>query len=190
MADVASSVLTPWSNFYFMTGSSAATLTGLMFVVITLVSRQQRSNAQDGISTFTTPTVVHFCAALFVSAVVIAPWRSLLSPAALLGLAGLYGVVHVLSVMLRARRLSAYRPDLEDWISHAILPMVAYGAIAAGAIALPTAPVQGLFAVAAGVVFLIFIGIHNAWDVVTYIVTEGLDKPTESSSPQDADAPG
>jgi hypothetical protein len=42
MADVASSVLTPWSNFYTMTGSAAAALTGLMFVVITLVTGVER----------------------------------------------------------------------------------------------------------------------------------------------------
>jgi hypothetical protein len=59
-----------------MAGSSAAALTGLMFVVITLVSGTERlRQSPDGISTFSTPTVVHFCAALLVSAVLSAPWR-------------------------------------------------------------------------------------------------------------------
>mgnify|MGYP001252826337 CR=1 FL=1 len=38
MHDTASLVITAWSNFYVITGSSAAALTGLMFVVITLVA--------------------------------------------------------------------------------------------------------------------------------------------------------
>ena len=52
-----------------------------------------------------------------------------------------------------------------------ILPFGAYGAISAGAIALAAVPVQALFTIAGGVMLLIFIGIRNAWDVVTYIAT-------------------
>lgn len=185
MSNTASSVLTPWSNFYIMTGSAAATLTGLMFVVITLVMRQERSRTEDGLATFTTPTVLHFCGALLVSATLVAPWRSLVPPATLLALAGLYGVVHVLRVVRRARRLSTYSPDLEDWISYTILPFFSYGAICAGAIALPVIPVQALFALAGGALLLIFIGIRNAWDIVTFIVIGGIDEQP-SSSPKDA----
>lgn len=133
-----------------------------MFVVITLVSRQDRSRTKDGLDTFTTPTVLHFCGALLVSAILVAPWHSLFAPATLIALAGLYGVVHVLRVIYRAKRLSTYRPDLEDWISYAVLPFVAYGAIFAGAIALPVVPVSALFALASSVVLLIFMGIRNA----------------------------
>ena len=176
MAETAS-VLTPWSNFYIMTGSSAGALTGLMFVVITLVTGIERSQrTRDGISTFSTPTVAHFGAALLVSAVLSAPWRSLVYPATLLGLAGLYAVVYVLRVWYLTRRFTAYRPDLEDWVWYTILPLVAYGAILVGAIVLPAIPVGALFALAAGVVLLIFIGIRNAWDIVTYIAIEGPDK--------------
>jgi hypothetical protein len=38
MTHSAPSFLSAWSNFYVMTGSAAAALTGLMFVVITLVT--------------------------------------------------------------------------------------------------------------------------------------------------------
>ncbi|MBV8117920.1 MAG: hypothetical protein JOZ01_08060, partial [Candidatus Eremiobacteraeota bacterium] len=78
MAENASALLVPWGSFYVMTGSSAAALTGLMFVVITLVMGTQRlTQSRDGVSTFSTPTVVHFCSALFVSALLAAPWHAL-----------------------------------------------------------------------------------------------------------------
>src|ERR1700736_2928532 len=98
MTESASSVLAPWSNFYIMTGSAAGGLTGLMFVVITLLTGAEHlpTIRRDGLSTFSTPTVVHFGAALLVSAILSAPWHSLVPPAALLGIAGLYGVVYVL----------------------------------------------------------------------------------------------
>jgi hypothetical protein len=170
MAETASSLLTAWSSFYVMTGSSAAALTGLMFVVITLMSRPERAeDSHAAISTFSTPTVMHFAAALLVSAVVIAPWRSLVHPGAVVAFIGLCGVVYILRVMHRTRRLTMYTADLEDWAWFAILPFVAYGAISAGAIALAAAPVQALFILAGGVVLLIFVGIRNAWDIVTYI---------------------
>ena len=154
-----------------MTGSSAAALTGLMFVVITLVTRTQPAEeAHAGISTFSTPTVMHFAAVLLISAVLIAPWRSLVSPGVVVALMGLYGVVYILRVMHRTRRLTIYTADLEDWMWYTILPFVAYGAISAGAIALAAAPVQALFILAGGVVLLIFTGIRNAWDVVTYLM--------------------
>jgi hypothetical protein len=170
MAEPASSFLTAWSNFYVMTGSAAAGLTGLMFVVITLVTRAERAeDTHAGISAFSTPTVMHFAAALLISAVLIAPWRSLVHPGVVVALIGLYGVVYILRVMHRTRRLTLYTADLEDWTWYTILPFVAYGAISAGAIALAAAPVQALFILAGGVVLLIFISIRNAWDIVTYI---------------------
>ena len=182
MAETASSLLTPWSNFYIMTGSAAASLTGLMFVVITLVTGAERlRKSPDGISTFSTPTVAHFGAALYASAVLSAPWRSLVYPATLLGLTGLFGVVYVSRMVSRTKRLSTYSPDIEDWTWYTVLPIVAYGAILAGAIMLSAIAAGALFALAGGVVLLIFIGIRNAWDIVTYIAVGGADEPPSSS---------
>jgi hypothetical protein len=183
MAESASSLLAPWSSYYILTGSAAGALIGLMFVVITLVTGSERlRKAPDGISTFSTPTVVHFGAALFVSAMLSAPWRSLLGPAILLGLAALCGVVYVARLAALTKRLDSYDADLEDWIWYTILPFIAYGAILAGAITLAKFPVDAMFALAAGVATLIFIGIHNAWDIVTYIVIGGPDEPPPSAN--------
>jgi hypothetical protein len=180
MTEPATTYLSPWLNFFVMTGSSAAALTGLMFVVITLVMGSERvRRSPDGVSTFSTPTVMHFAAALLVSAVLAAPWRLLIHPGILLGIFGLYGLLYILRVMFRAARLTAYTPDLEDWVWYSILPFAAYGAIFAGAIALFSIPVSALFAIAAGVVLLVFIGIRNSWDVVTYLAVGGGLEPPE-----------
>lgn len=171
------STLGAWSNFYVMIGSSAAALTGLMFVVITLVFGEDRLEPnEEGIATFSTPTVMHFGTALFVAAALIAPWRSLVPPAVLLGVGGLYGVVHILRVAYRTRRLQEYRADLEDWIWYTILPLAGYGAILAGAIALPMTPVQALFAIGGCVALMILMGIRNAWDVVTFLAVRASRK--------------
>jgi len=175
MADTVSSLLAPWSAFYAMLGGSAAALTGLMFVVITLVTRRDRTeDIHDGIAVFSTPTVAHFAGALLISAVFLAPWRSLVDVGIAAAAVGVYGVVRILLAMRRTRRLTMYTADLEDWTWFTILPLVAYGAVAAGAAVLAEDPVPALFILAGGVVLLMFIGIRNAWDVVTYIA---LDRP-------------
>lgn len=168
--------LTAWSSFFTTTASSAAALTGLMFVVITLVGgTERRQAAHDGIATFSTPTVLHFCAALLASAVLCAPWRSLVFPSAIVGIAALYGIVHVVRASIMARRLTLYVADAEDWIWYTIAPFFAYAALLGGALALESRPTDAPFALGTGVLLLIFIGIHNAWDVVTFLATGGPD---------------
>ena len=58
----------------------------------------------------------------------------------------------------------------EDWLFHALLPLAAYVALAASACAALSHARQALFVVAAAALLLLFIGIHNAWDAVTYHV--------------------
>jgi hypothetical protein len=171
-------LLASWTNFYVMTGSSAAALTGLMFVVITLVTRFESQTAQDGIATYSTPTVMYFGIVLLVSAIVCAPWHSLAWVALLTGLIGLWGVVYSLRIVLRAvfrtrEQPAAYAPDLEDLTWYTILPFIVYVIFLAGAITMAFHPALGLFVLAAAVVFLIFIGIRNAWDTVTFLAIRG-----------------
>ena len=180
------SALGPWSNFYVIIGSSAAALTGLMFVVITLVAGRPRETMQDGLATFSTPTVVHFGAALWVSAILCAPWRSLTYVAVLLGVTGLFGVVYVSRLMLRTKRLTAYRAEVDDWIWYTILPLVAYVSIGVVAILLTAVPGGLLFVLAGAVLLLIFIGIHNAWDIVTYLAVDQAPSSTPSPPPSEA----
>lgn len=164
-------MLAAWNSFYVMIGSAAATLTGLMFVVITLVSNGRRGATADGVSVFSSPTVVHFCCPLLTAALMSAPFPSLGPIATVLGLSGSAGVAFVARVAVQTWSLSTYRPDAEDWIWHVVLPFVAYATIVAGALAMHAAPARALFAPAAAVTLLIFIGIHNAWDVVTFLAT-------------------
>jgi len=176
MMESAPSAFGAWTNFAMLIGTSAATLTGLVFVVITLVTRDSVSSS-EGIKTFTTPTVLHFSTALFVSALIVVPWQVVIGPAIMIGLAGCYGVVHLIRAWLVSRHLNTYQPDLEDKISYTILPIVAYCVLIAGAAFLVPAPRGAMFGLAAGLVLLTFLGIRNAWDLVTFIVGKQIDAP-------------
>lgn len=178
------SPFTPWESFYVIVGSSAAALTGLQFVVMALVAETPRRGTVDEIDAFGTPTVVHFSAVLTLAAIVSAPWPGLNGPALVLGLCGGAGVVYSLVVIRRARRQSGYQPVLEDWIWHCGLPLVAYTTVFAAALALRSRPVISLFTLGAVALLLLFIGIHNSWDTVTYIA---IDRRFERKPPAQPD---
>ena len=163
--------LTAWENFYVIVGSSAGALIGLQFVVITLIA--DLPNIREGelaSSAFATPTIVHFGAVLLLSLVLSAPWHAIGAVAVLWGLLGLIGVVYAVVVARRMRRQTAYQPEFEDWLFHVLLPFAAYVVLAASAYAARSHVGGALFGVAAAVSLLLFIGIHNAWDSVTYHV--------------------
>ncbi len=181
--DAGVSFLSTWQNFYVLIGSAAATLTGLMFVVATLIAgvRVRVSSPSEAFATFNTPNVVHFGLALLVAAILSAPWQALWPAGLLLGLLGLGGMIYVVIVVRRARRLTAdYQPVLEDWLFHTVLPLVSYTALLVAAILLPGHAAPALFVIAAGTVLLLFIGIHNAWDNVLFITIE-LSQPQNKS---------
>jgi len=162
--------LAEWANYYVIVGSSAAALTGLQFVVMALIADSGRQGTGHEIAAFGTPTIVHFGAALLVSAIVSAPWHALGAPAWVFGVVSIAGLLYAGVTIQRARRQRGYRPVFEDWLWHAALPLATYATLLVGAVTLRPQPRGALFAVAAAVMLLLTIGIHNAWDTVTFIV--------------------
>jgi hypothetical protein len=163
--------LTGWENFYVIVGSSAGALIGLQFVVVTLIAEiPVKGDVERAGSAFATPTVVHFGAVLLLAAVISAPWRKAAGAEVLWGLMGLGGIIYEFIVARRMRLQDAYSPLLEDWLFYFLLPFAAYVIMAASACAARFHIAGALFAVAAAALLLLFIGIHNAWDAVTYHV--------------------
>jgi hypothetical protein len=153
--------LDTWQNFYVIVGTAAATLTGLMFVVITLITQIQISSpSRSHITVFTTANVFHFGAVLLAAGILSAPWQALWPAGLLLGLVGLAGVTYMFIVLWLARhRLASYQPVLSDWLWYTVLPLVSYAALVVAAIVLPSQPVPALFVIAAVTMLLLFIGI-------------------------------
>lgn len=171
--------LRDWETFFFLIGSSGAALTGLQFVVIALVAESKRRATTREVEALTTPTIVHFGAVLLFSAILSAPWQGLTRVAIAIGACGLAGLIYILIIVRRVRRLTTYEPVFEDWLWHMILPFIAYSSLLLAAVLLPNHARQVLFLIGATMLMLLFIGIHNAWDTVTYIIV--ADSPTPRS---------
>jgi len=161
--------LAAWDSFYVIVGPAAGALIGLQFVVMTLIADRPPAAADAG-AAFGTPTIVHFSAALLVSALLRAPWQAIAIPAVLLGLVGVGGAAYAAVTVRRMRRQTAYMPEFEDWLFHVLLPLATYAALVMSAVAACFYTREALFGVGAAALLLLFIGIHNAWDAVAYHV--------------------
>jgi len=166
--------LTGWANFFVIVGSSAGALIGLQFVVMALVadvastaSEQQQRQAGEA---FATPTIVHFGTVLLLSAILTAPWPGIRGPVIVVTAIGLCGLIYSLFVTRRMRRQTAYQPVFEDWLFHGLFPLTAYALLATSGYEASLHAHGSIFGVGAGVLVLLFTGIHNAWDAASYHV--------------------
>jgi hypothetical protein len=171
------SALSGWQNFYVIVGSSSAALTGLTFIVITLVADANRDSQAPttrllGLRAFITPTTVHFVSALWLSALLTVPGHTVDSLALCLGATGVVGIAYCVRVIRwMFQTLSVYKVFISDWIWCAALPLLAHLSLLAAALLLAKSPWVSLYAVAGTTLLLLFIGIHNAWDVVAWVTT-------------------
>ena len=179
-----------WETFYVILGSSAAALTGLQFVVIVL-GAEVRAVTRGAVRAWGTPTIIHFCATLLLSCVISAPWRSIPNAALSVGIFGLAGLLYLARVLWHATRQEDYKPVFEDWLWHFILPGIAYLELLIVAAFLTSHPHGAMFGVGASAVLLLIIGIHNAWDAVTYIALREQEnqEATAPASPPESGSP-
>ena len=185
--------LAEWDSFYLIVGSAAGALIGLQFVVMTLIAARPVQAPPEVGAAFSTPTVIHFGVVFFLSAIIRAPWKTLTPTDISWAAAGVIGAVYAVIVARRMRNQNTYKPVFEDWLFHFILPFVSYAILAVSAITAYSNTRETLFAVGFSLLLLLFIGLHNAWDAVTYTVftmptqTEGsppgMDQKTEIQRP-------
>lgn len=180
--------LSGWQNFYMIMGTAAATLTGLMFVVTTLIAGIDAhvSTLNAAVPAFNTPTVVQFGTVLLLAGILSAPWETLSSLSLLLGLVGLGMVLYSIIVMRRMQRVPNYQSTLEDWSWYLALPLLAHSLVVVTAFLVPRNPALALYVVGLGIILLLLTGIRNAWDMVTFLAVERAHSERQEH-PQKAD---
>ena len=172
-----------WSNFYVIIGSYAGGLTGLTFVVIALIA-DQTAVRLPGLRAFITPTIVHFCSVLAIAAVLNVPGQTPFSVALCLAAAGLIGVIYSIGTALKLNSSQPeYVPVAADWIWNVVLPTLSYLVLLmAGALAFSHAPIA-LYVTAGVSLLLLFIGIHNAWDIAVWFTAERPAQQRQAAAP-------
>jgi hypothetical protein len=167
-----------WSEYFFMIGSSAAALIGLMFVVVTLTAGRDRAEVERGKHLYTSPIVWHLAVVLVLSGGAIAPAMTpdlfgvAAAALALLGLAaGLRSAVGI------ARRPGAPEAAGFDMFWYGVAPAIVYAGLAMASLAMLRHEPWAAAAIAGDLMALLLVSIHAEWDLVTYLAP--LSGPTD-----------
>ena len=169
--------LAKWDGFYGIVGSAAGALIGLQFVVLTLIAQKPPLRVAEAGAAFVTPTIVHFATALLTSAILVMPWPEVWQTGLAAGACGAGGFIYELVVLRLARKQTQYKPVWEDWLWHVLLPLIAYAVLTLSAVLLNAHRTWAPFGIASAVLLIVFIGIHNAWDTVTYLALQRTSFP-------------
>jgi hypothetical protein len=167
-----------WSDYFFMIGSSAAALIGLMFVVVTLTAGRDRDEVERGKQLYTSPIVWHLAVILVISGAAVAPAIPMTPFGIGSGCAALLGMfVGLRSAFGISRRPGA--PDAAgfDMFWYGVAPALAYVGMAVASIGLIQRLAWGAGALAADLMALLLVSIHAEWDLVTYLAP--IAGPTE-----------
>lgn len=159
-----------WRDFYVTIGTASGAIVGASFIVATLASGAKERRI--GLRGFITPTAVHLGSVLVGSAILTVPTLDALSLAILLGLGGLAGAVYGVVV---ATRIWSMKLDLADRACYVVLPIMAYGAIAAAALLESRGVILALQTLAVSFVLILVIGMRNAWDMATFLIARDHD---------------
>ena len=160
-----------WQNFYTLLGEVSATLTGLMFVAASLGARLINEEDDPKVRTFLTPTVVYFSHVLLLSALMNVPTQTRAALIVQFAAAGLIGAGYSLSHLPRLRGFQQDKAfSRQTWIWNLLLPLFSALWLLGAALALPRSIAGGLDAAAVGVLLLVMVGLHNAWNVTLNIV--------------------
>jgi hypothetical protein len=161
----------PWETFYLLTGTSAAALVGVMFIVTTLTIEIGTEQVNRGIAVYENPIIFHLCATLVASALAIVPDTLLTEVAILLVALGIAGIVYSALTLWRTLETTEfYEPTLSDRIFYGLLPCLLYVLMTAGAVALLMGSDFAAEAIRAAALLLLLTSIRNAWDMATFVV--------------------
>jgi hypothetical protein len=157
-----------WANFYLTMSAAAATLLGLMFVVITLAAERRRGDAAK-IPIYLTPTVIYFASVLFLAALLTFPNHTRLTGTLCICLVGIVGLVYSGTSLIGADKKSFN--ELHDRFAYAIFPFAAYGLLVLGCVLLLRDPQRGLTLVAVSMLSLLAVAIRNSWAIAIDLVS-------------------
>ena len=164
--------LETWGNFYLVSSAAAATLVGLLFVVLTLAAERMPGSEAKRIRTYLTPSVFQLALVLVLAALLTFPAHSRLSITVVCCAIGTFGLGYAVSVLLVGVRGHSFR-EPSDVVHYTVLPATAYAALVLGGALISTraTPGAGLTCVASGVLGLIACALRNSWSVAVSVAS-------------------
>ncbi len=159
--------LETWHEFYLLLGTAGLTLTGLLFVVISLGPRAAADRHTTSVRAFVSPNAVFFTTTLVVSSLFLVPGLS----ARMIGVLLCFGAGASLAYLAYTRahqRWRQHKLPLLDWIWFVAFPFLSYLLLLFAGVGFLVEVSFAMYGVAAGLVLLVITGIRNAWDLVLW----------------------
>jgi hypothetical protein len=175
-------LLEEWHEFYLLCGTAAVTLTGALFIVISLGPSIIAAQNNSGVKAFITPNIVYFTSVFIVSQVLLAPSVGRATTGWLLS----GGAVLCLLYLWSTRAPSQWRANglsTLDWIWYIALPNLAYASALVAGIGILRDDPHAMPAVAVTLLFLLIVGVRNAWDLAIWM-------PQQERNPDPRIVPG
>jgi len=175
-----------WGEYYLMIGSAGAVLIGLLFVVVTLTSEQERSTMLIGTSLYMSPIVLHCALVLVVSAAALAPVLEHAEVGLLCAAVAVIGIVTSVRVTRGILRgPMSPPPHWSDVWCYGVAPGICYLALAAVSEGLLTQAGWSALILAATMLAILLVCIRNAWDLVTWLAPKSDTALTAGETGQD-----
>ena len=167
--------MTSWSEFYFLCGSAAAGLTGLMFIAITFGARLITREKLPYVDAFFSPICYDFIQAFILCAVALVPIAGPTTLGATIVLTTLWRSLQLPVTYRLTRRAAAETPsdvDRSDWILGLIVPAALYALLIATGVCYFVGIRAGDALFAISLLCLLTIALRRAWDMLLWIATK------------------
>jgi hypothetical protein len=163
-----------WTEFYYLCGSAAAGLTGLMFIAVTFGSRLITNEKLPYVDAFFSPICYHFIQVFILCAVALIPIAgpNILGATIALTTAGRFLQLVTTYRLTKAASMESHDIERSDWVLGVILPAAVYvSLLATGALYLfGIAAAPALFAIS--LLCLLLIALRRAWEMLLWIATK------------------
>ena len=160
-----------WTEYFVLLGTASAGLIGLLFVVVTLTSGQDRSRALWAAGIYMTPIAVHFGVVLSISATTLVPRLTLPQIAGLIAMFAALGLAAATRTCLAIFELRS-KPDPPHWSDfwgYGAGPAALYLLLEAAAVSVWLNVAWAAYLLAALLLILLLAAIRNAWDLITWM---------------------
>ncbi len=164
-------ILKEWQTFFFIIAGAAASLIGLMFVVISLASDRVLATASQETRIYVTPTLIYFTSALVIGASMTVPSFSQTLIGLLTVVFGLGGAVYCAYVLINTKRASRADWGVSDWVFHVSTPILSYIILTAVGFLLLTGTMDGIGTLPVAMILLLVSGIRNSWDLALWLAS-------------------
>jgi hypothetical protein len=162
--------LRSWHDYFMLTGTSAATLMGLVFVAVSLGGNTRRTSMRT-METFVSPIVLHFSHVMLVAAVLLVPTHRPLTLASVLLVLGLISLVRALTVLRGLVVHQRAGPVKRDkWMWNFVVPFAGSLATVTAAVELSRGVSWALEVLAGSSALFVVVGVSNTWKLVMWIL--------------------